>query len=204
VRGAFTLAVSLALTFSYAGVDALVPAGVPQRPFAVAVTWAALGVAGYLACAARTGRPPRAAWALPGGRWPVLLAAVALAAVTAAAVWPPAHRSHLDMVRITIVGVIGEEVIFRGLAWDAVQAAAGRAGRWPDARTLALTSVLFAVAHLQYDGFRLTWALGGQIGYALAAGVALGWARGKTGSLVPPILLHSAGNAILKLAALIL
>jgi hypothetical protein len=65
-------------------------------------------------------------------------------------------------------------VIFRGLAWDAVQAVAGRAGRWPDARTLALTTALFAVTHLQYDGFRLTGALAGQVGYAFAAGVALG------------------------------
>jgi hypothetical protein len=31
----------------------------------------------------------------------------------------------------------------------------------------------------------------------------LGWARGKTGSLVPVFPLHSAGNDILKLAALI-
>jgi membrane protease YdiL (CAAX protease family) len=33
--------------------------------------------------------------------------------------------------------------------------------------------------------------------------VVLGRARGKTGSLVPSILLHSAGNAVLKLGALI-
>lgn len=45
---------------------------------------------------------------------------------------------------------------------------------------------------------------GGQVGYVCVATVVLGWARGKTGSLAPPILLHSAGNAVLKLAALVL
>jgi hypothetical protein len=98
----------LAFTFRYTGVGALVPAGVPL--FAVTVIWAALGVAGYAACLHRTGRSLASAWALPAGRWPALLAVVALAAVTAANVWPPAHRSHIDLVRITIIGVVGEEV----------------------------------------------------------------------------------------------
>ena len=201
---AFAPIIILALTFSYTLVGALVPADVSQRLFVVTAIWAALGLAGHAALVRCTGRSLAAAWALPTAGWSALLTAVAVAAVTASIMWPPAHQSHIDLVRITIVGVVGEEVLFRGLVWDVTQTAAARGGRWPDFAALALTTVLFAVAHLQYDGFRLTAALAGQVGYALVAGVALGWARGKTGSLMPSILLHATGNAVLKLGALFL
>jgi len=84
-----------------------------------------------------------------------------------------AGYGHGDLLRIAIVGALGEEVLFRGMLWDLAQ----RAGGWLDPGTLAATSVLFAVSHLQYNGFRLTLAAAGQVGYALAADVVLGWLR---------------------------
>lgn len=115
---------------------------------------------------------------------------------------PPAGRDGVDLVRITIIGVIGEEALFRGLIWDLVQSLAHCRQRSPDLVTLAVTSVLFAVSHAQYGGFRLTPVLAGQLAYTLVAGVVLGWARGRTGSLAPCVPLHATGNAVLKPAAL--
>jgi len=66
---------------------------------------------------------------------------------------------------------------------------------------VVVTSVLFAVAHVQYNGFRATTVLAGQLGYTVLAGLFLGWVRDRTDRLLPGALLHALGNATLKLAA---
>jgi membrane protease YdiL (CAAX protease family) len=191
------------LTFSYTAVAALVPASLPGVLLVRTAVWTVVVVAAHAGWARRGGRPATAAWAFPLAWGWLLLAVVAVVAVVLAVVLPPAGRSHADLVRITVIGVVGEEVLFRGLLWDVAQRVGQRVGRWPDPATLTLTTVLFALSHLQYNGFRLTLGLAGQVGYALVAGVVLGWARGQTGSVLPSILLHATGNAGLKLAALL-
>jgi len=188
---------------SYTAVAVLVPASVSQGLLVSASLWAGAVVVAYAAWTRHEGRPAGSEWAFPVTWWSVQLAAAAVAAVVFAILLPPAGRSHADLLRITIVGVIGEEALFRGLLGDVMQSMRHREGRWPDAATLALTSVLFAIAHVQYDGFRMTLALADQVGYTLAAGLVLGWARGSSGSITPPILLHALGNAGLKLAAML-
>lgn len=186
------------LTFSYTFVAALVPSAVPQAVFVRFVVWTVLVLAGYatyrLAVRHRSLRP---LWE-PGGSRPAAIVAGAVTAtmVMLAIALPPAPQTRLDILRITVVGVIGEEVLFRGLLWEFVDDTHRRRPHM-----LWMTTVLFAINHVQYDGFHLTQSLVGQLGYTAVAGLILGVVRWRTGTLVWPILLHATGNSLLKLLA---
>lgn len=183
------------LTFGFALVDAVVPGST----FLVTGVWTSVVLAGFLAYTERTGRPLSPLWTLPPGPRSAVLATLAIAAVALAIAMPPAGRTHADLFRITVVAVIGEELVFRGLVWDLIARATRQTGSL-DRLTVILSAVLFAVSHAQYHDFRLSAAMAGQVGYTLVAGLVLGWARLRSGGLPSPMLLHATGNALLKLA----
>jgi membrane protease YdiL (CAAX protease family) len=82
----------------------------------------------------------------------------------------------------TVVAPIGEETLFRGFLFRSLLRSPG------DARTaIAVTALLWAIIHVQYDFF--------VIGQIFGFGLAFGWARWKTGSTLPTILLHGILNA---------
>jgi membrane protease YdiL (CAAX protease family) len=82
------------------------------------------------------------------------------------------------------VNAVMEELVFRGILFDAVQS------QWGPYMTLAATSVLFGLGHLH--GYPP-----GPIGAGLAMlfGLALGGLRLWTGGLLSPILAHMAADA---------
>jgi len=98
-----------------------------------------------------------------------------------------ARRLRIDGVADAIViplGVVAipalaEELLFRGL----IQPGLGR--RIGDRPALALGAALFGLVHLTPIA----------ILYATLAGIALGWLRLRTGSVLPSIALHGAVNA---------
>lgn len=192
-----------ALMFSYSLVAAVVRARTPQHLFAATTVWAAVVLVIYALYLRRGRRPFVAMWSLPRAWSSMLLVAVPAVLVGAAIAFGPHTRSHLDLVRITVLGVVGEEVVFRGLLWSLIGDLTQCTGRRSDRATLIVTSVLFAVSHVQYGGFRFSPGLAAQIGYTLIAGLALGWIRGRAASLAPGTLLHATGNAVLKLATLV-
>jgi uncharacterized protein len=85
-------------------------------------------------------------------------------------------------VIIGIIGPILEEIFFRGALFNPIDR------RYPASPSVAVgvTAFLFAVAHLDHQGF-----------FPLALiGLALGFLRQKSGSLIPSTLLHISFNAI--------
>ena len=75
-----------------------------------------------------------------------------------------------------------EELFFRGfLLFGLMRSSLGAWG------AVLLTSFMWSAIHLQYDLFEL--------GALFGLGVVLGWARIKTGSIVPCLLMHAGFNA---------
>jgi hypothetical protein len=108
-RRAVTLVIILALPFSYTGVGALVPAGVPQRLFVVTAIWAVLGIAGHAAC-------PRNARV--AGRRSLGFARRVAAGAAGHGGGGGCHRRHADLGRITVAGVAGSGIaLLRTLQW---------------------------------------------------------------------------------------
>jgi len=81
---------------------------------------------------------------------------------------------------IVIVGPMAEEILFRGLMYGALEKRIHVAG------AILVSSLFFALAHLQVVHFIPIFCLG----------IALGWARWKSGSLGLPILLHVLNNGV--------
>ena len=81
---------------------------------------------------------------------------------------------------IVIVGPIAEEILFRGLIYGALEK------RFRVAGAILMSSFIFALVHLQLVHLIPIFFLG----------VALGWARWKSGSLGLPILLHVLNNGV--------
>jgi membrane protease YdiL (CAAX protease family) len=113
-------------------------------------------------------------------------------------VWTPTlhFRDAADYTSFLGTGLLGEELLFRG----ALYAAASRVFRDHPAFRLGpivwSTAVLFAAAHAQYHGFRLTSASVVQVLYTLPAGLVFGFVRKHTGSVWPGTALHLLCNLL--------
>ena len=79
---------------------------------------------------------------------------------------------------LIVAGPVFEEVFFRGFLYRGL--AESRLGP-PGA--ILFTSAVWAAIHLQYDAYGMA--------VVFVAGLILGWARERTGSLVPPVAMHS-------------
>lgn len=92
-------------------------------------------------------------------------------------------NGFLPLLWLVVVAVtpIGEETLFRGFLFRGWLRAPRDA--WP---TIAGTSLLFALVHVQYDGFI--------IAQVFACGLLLGWMRWASGSTVLTMLLHGLIN----------
>jgi len=89
----------------------------------------------------------------------------------------------LLLVAIIVVAPLLEEVFFRGFVFEGL-----RHSLLGDVGTIVVTALVWASIHLQYEWFYL--------GHIFALGLLLGFARSRTGSLVPPVLMHSLVNLI--------
>jgi membrane protease YdiL (CAAX protease family) len=103
----------------------------------------------------------------------VVLVLAGVAILVALAIWlPSARHDRLDMLYIIGIGVVGEEILFRGLLWDIVD------------------------SYLVNDGFRFLHISGTVWLRALAFGVM----RLRTESVLWPIFAHAGLNALFNLA----
>lgn len=96
-------------------------------------------------------------------------------------VWPP-----LLWVAVVICAPWGEELFFRGFLFKGWLHSV--LGGWG---TILLTSLIWAVIHLQYDVYGVATVFVG--------GLLLGYARLRSGSLYPPILMHTLMNVLAML-----
>lgn len=83
-------------------------------------------------------------------------------------------------VIVAFIGPLCEEIVYRGLLWGAID---WRWGRWA---ALAITTVVFALAHLEPT----------RIPLLLIAAIPIGLARMYTGGLLASIVAHQVANLI--------
>lgn len=86
-------------------------------------------------------------------------------------------------IAICIGAPLAEEFLFRGFLLEGL-----RRSRLGNAGAIILTSVIWALIHLQYDSYGVTTTM--------AAGVMLGIVRVKTGSLWSVVFMHAVMNVL--------
>jgi membrane protease YdiL (CAAX protease family) len=134
-------------------------------------------------------------------RWRlVLLVTLAMCAFAAAAltlVGSNPFRGANPIVQV--IGVpVSEELVFRGVLFTLVLAALRRV--YAPGRVLwlavVISGVAFGIGHLNNLGSYDATFVVAQAAYASVLGVAGGWLRASTSSLLPPILMHAAVNLV--------
>ena len=93
----------------------------------------------------------------------------------------------LLIVSFVFLGPLQEEVLFRGFLFRGF---APSFGVWP---TIIITAALWAVIHVQYQWFF--------VGEIFALGLAFGWLRARSGSLLLTFGLHATVNGMAVLEA---
>ncbi len=93
----------------------------------------------------------------------------------------------LLVVSFVFLGPLQEEALFRGFLFRGF---APRFGIWP---TIVVTSAVWAVTHAQYEWFF--------VGEIFALGIAFGWLRARSGSLLLTFGLHATVNAMAVIEA---
>ena len=94
------------------------------------------------------------------------------------AVFPP-----LLWLAVVFLAPLNEEIFFRGFLFAGLSRS--RLGGWG---AILLTSVLWSVIHLQYDYYG--------VGTIFVSGLLFGYARLKTNSIAPTILMHALMNLV--------
>jgi len=134
------------------------------------------------------------------GFWPTLLgtvgALVISVSVTQLGIEPEGVKQALDVARtpallmaslvvMALLAPLVEELVFRGLLYGWV------AGRWGTGVAWIVSSVLFAVAHVEPAHAILVFPLG----------LWFGWLRRRTDSLWPSLVAHAVNNGVAVAAA---
>lgn len=98
--------------------------------------------------------------------------------ITKTAIVPPLLWSAL-----LLAAPIGEELLCRGFMFRGLQASAcGAVG------AILVPAFIWAIAHVQYEWYRIASIFGG--------GILLGFARLRSRSVIPPLVMHSFVNFI--------
>lgn len=92
----------------------------------------------------------------------------------------PLLASAMRVLAVCLLGPMAEELLFRGVIFSWLKE------RIPLTLTIVLTAVGWALLHWSYS-----WAV---IGVIVIDGILLGAARARTGSVVPPIIMHALYN----------
>ena len=145
---------------------------------------------------------------MPVGRRRILgwlLGIVAVGALFDVSAYLTNHRSvpewELDTVRsagslpllilaLVLIAPVLEEVVFRGFLFEGL-----RHSRLGPAGAIVVAALVWAAVHLQYEWFYVV--------QVFVAGLLLGVARHRTGSLVPPMLMHALMNVTSTLQAVL-
>jgi membrane protease YdiL (CAAX protease family) len=94
-----------------------------------------------------------------------------------------------------------EELLFRGALFDLCDRVFPPNERIDPA--ILITTLLFALGHLQYDDFDVGKAAFTVL-YVLPTGVLFGWARRRSGSIWPSVALHGVANGVTSLVYVLL
>ena len=130
----------------------------------------------------------------------VLLLTLAMAVFAAAAltlVGSNPFRGANPIIQVVAVP-LSEELVFRGVLFTLVLAALSRVHASGRALWLAavVSGVAFGIGHLNnLSSYDATFVVA-QAVYASVLGMAGGWLRARTSSVLPPILMHAAVNLV--------
>jgi len=92
----------------------------------------------------------------------------------------PIAASALRILAVCVLGPAAEELLFRGLLFRWL------GDRLPVVAVIGITAASWALLHWSYS-----WAV---IGVIVIDGLLLGLARWRTGSILPPIVMHAIYN----------
>jgi len=101
-------------------------------------------------------------------------------------VYRTAYFPPLLWLALIVGAPISEEIFFRGFLFKGILHS-----RLSGPGAILLTSLLWSVVHLQYDGFG--------VAIIFVTGLLFGYARLKTDSILPGILMHALMNALATL-----
>ncbi len=104
-----------------------------------------------------------------------------------------------DLVAFLATGLLGEELLFRGAIYSLALAALPRRRVGPLALAAVLSAAVFSLSHFQYHGWHATPAALAQVGITFPLGLVLGYLRGDSGSLWPPLVVHLLNNLLSQL-----
>lgn len=103
--------------------------------------------------------------------------------------WIVYARGYPAVAAFLVFGPLGEELLFRGLVYERIQALSPLSALWP----ILISSLTFSAHHLSLntapDGLALT-----QVLFTFPMGIVLALLRHRTGSIWPGFLLHFATN----------
>ena len=125
--------------------------------------------------------------------------AVTAVAVFAFDVGTTRHGNFRAAVDFVVTGVVAEELLYRGAIFSAAETVASQRRLLGLPFPVVFSALLFALGHLQYYGFdfgltsELRW-------YTPFMGLVLGVLRNASGSIWPPIAVHSLSNILSLLA----
>lgn len=134
-------------------------------------------------------------------RWRLVVAlTLAMCAFAAAAlilIGSNPFRGANPIIQVVAVP-LSEELVFRGVLFTVVLGALRRVHAPGRALWLAavISGVAFGIGHLNNLGNYDATFVVAQAAYASVLGVAGGWLRASTSSLLPPILMHAAVNLV--------
>lgn len=133
------------------------------------------------------------------------LSLIALSATLGAVFRPDAPDAETLAFQLTMPGIV-EELVYRGVAPALfLGLVAGRreasASPWP---AILATAVMFSLWHglgLRGGEFGFEWI---PAAYTLVGGLAYGWLRFHSGSLLWPVIAHAGGNVIFLLVPMVI
>ncbi|MBI5876798.1 MAG: CPBP family intramembrane metalloprotease [Chloroflexi bacterium] len=108
--------------------------------------------------------------------------------------WIPHPQSINEWIVFCLTGPVAEELWFRGTIFCLAMRLIPSDKTGLPWFAIALSALLFSLSHLQYYGFRITYASAAQLGYTLLLGLSLGYTRAATGRLGYAIGLHIITN----------
>ena len=105
-------------------------------------------------------------------------------------VYKTAYFTPLLWFAFVIVGPLMEEIVFRGFMFKGIEhSKMGPAG------AVIITSLVWSFIHIQYDVY-------GMVNLFLG-GLLLGFARTKSNSIYPPVIMHILQNIIATIEVLV-
>lgn len=110
-------------------------------------------------------------------------------------VWVPQLKDWVDYVAFMMTGLIGEEILFRGILFDLSIKVFGEKTFLSFSAPVFWSSILFGFQHLAYHGFALNTASMTQVTYILVMGIVFARIKENTGSLWAVIALHMVSNS---------